>query len=284
MSPGRVHIIENYVACVGVLSNCYGYKMKNLSCLVMYCLLLLCLASCARTPIKVVEQDIKTYLENKYNEPFKIIEYTQLLSNEGNGFSDQHVLKSAPISDPKKELYIKIRYEDNKIKIFDDRYYKYSKHAIKKRAEIQETLEKYTSRFAFRLDDSGIKIFNNREDLKNYKLDNEGYQFVYSLLISLFEKQPDFAKRYPRLYNDLVSKFTNNNTRCLFVVIKHHPTSSYKAEFTNKEILDFYETRTLRTGAVLEPDILNNAERSPDDVTRKVEIKPVFGCYLYMLH
>ena len=49
-------------------------------------------------------------------------------------------------------------------------------------------------------------------------------------------------------------------------------------------MLDFYERRTLRTGAVLEPDILNNAERSPDDVTTKVKIKPVYGCYLYMLH
>jgi len=211
--------------------------------LILFCILALGASSCSKTPIDTVKSDVKLYLNRKYNKPFKIIEYTQLLSNEGNGFADHHVLKAAPEKHPGNVFPIEIRYEGNVINIFRDGYFMYTEDGRRAASTLKSITEKYSNKYAVQIKELGLTKIGGRKSLRNYHYDRKAYPYQFYLSVSIFTDQKNSGKFDPLLYSDIISAF-RDKAECLRIDTRYYPASMYKDGIT------FAETQAIRPSRI----------------------------------
>lgn len=199
--------------------------------------------SCSKTPIETVKNDAKIYLNRKYHESFEIIEYKQLLSKEGNGFADHHVLKAAPVKNPANVFTIEIGYESNDINIFRDGYFMFTEDGKRAASTLKSITEKYSDKYAVQIKELGLTKIGGRKSLRNYHFDEKTYPYQLYLSVSIFTDQKNSEKFDPLLYIDIISAF-RERSECLRIDTRYYPASMYKDGIT------FAETQTIQPSQI----------------------------------
>jgi len=211
--------------------------------LIVFCILALSVSSCSRTPTDTVENDIKVFLSRKYHQPFKIIEYVQSLSNEGNGFADHHVLKAAPVKNPTNVFTIEIRYESNNINIFRDGYFMFTEGGKRAASTLKSITDKYSDKYAVQIKELGLTKIGGRKSLRNYHFNEKTYPYQFYLSVSIFTDHMNSEKFDPLLYSDIISAF-RERSECLRIDTRYYPASMYKDDIT------FAETQAIQPSQI----------------------------------